>query len=118
MIAEFTITNQDLWNDYVEKNTSAYGREIIEYAARWANLIEAEIEKGQALEDIAKETSHQADTNGITGFMFGAAVHTLARTWKHGESLRQWHNLDCGPEQGKKANQQGGTINPAVFTMK
>ena len=42
----------------------------------------------------AKEASHLADSEGITGFMYGCAVSMLAQCWKHGEELRRWHNKD------------------------
>ena len=48
--------------------------------------------QGERLAAIASECSYLADS-GITGFMYGAAVSTLARVWIHGEALRLWHNL-------------------------
>ena len=73
---------------------------------------------GDELEDIAEETSHSADTDGITGFMYGAAVSTLASSWKHGERLRCWHNLDTQlGNEGKRANESGGTLNPAILNI-
>lgn len=113
------IRNQEVWNQYVELNDDPYGKGIIQYAERWANLMEEEINKGKELSEIARDTSHEADTEGITGFMYGAAVATLASVWEHGEALRQWSNLDLqiGTE-GEEANRTGGTLNPALMTIK
>ena len=67
--------------------------------------MEAKLDDGRKLEDIAKETSHQTDTDGITGFMYGCAAQALAHYWVHGEALRRWHNLDTQiTDEGEKAN--------------
>lgn len=59
-----------------------------------------------------------ANTDGITGFMYGCAVSGLAKFWKHGEQLRRWHNKDSqlGTE-GDEANESGGVLNPAILTI-
>ena len=95
-----------------------YGAEIIRYAEAWADLMEAEIARGRPLEDVALQTSHTADTDGITGFMYGCAVQILSQCWRHGEALRKWHNLrtQIGNE-GQRANESGGCLNPALLTI-
>ena len=88
------------------------------YAARWANLMEQELAKGAKLKDIAKTTSCAADVEGITGFMYGCAVSILAHAWEHGEELRQWHNLSTQlGNEGEKANESGGVLNPALLSI-
>ena len=58
----------------------------------------------------ADKLSHEADVEGITGFMYGCAVSILSQCWKYGEELRKWHN--------KEYNYEGdGVVNPAVFTI-
>lgn len=57
------------WNRTVQNNQDAYGSGVIRFTERWANMMEQEIEKGSKLRDIAERTSHEADTDGITGFM-------------------------------------------------
>ena len=112
-------SNADLWHTYVAKNTDGYGAGIIAYAQRWAELMETRIAAGEDLMQCAEPTSHEADTNGITGFMYGAAVATLAGCWVYGEQLRRWHNLETqiGTE-GEQANQHGGVLNPAVLHIR
>lgn len=111
-------SNESNWQKWVTANTDPYGRACVEYAERWAHLMETRIEAGAALEDIAKSTSHEADTDGITGFMYGAAVSMLAQSWIHGEQLRRWHNLDTQiGKEGEKANESGGVLNPALLSF-
>lgn len=111
-LASFQISNQDLWESAVKSNSNdPYSYACVKYAADWAHLMEQRLRLGAALPDIAKETSHEADTGGITGFMYGAAVHMLASCWAFGKELQRWHNASYGVPSTK------GTINPAILTI-
>lgn len=120
-LAQFTLKAYDgkeKWDKYVKNNQGSYGRGIIEFAARWANLMEQKMGQGEGLASFAKSTSHQADTDGITGFMYGVAVATLANVWLYGEELRHWHNLDIQiGNEGEAANEEGITLNPALINQ-
>jgi hypothetical protein len=106
------------WLRGVKLNTDPYGRGIITFAERWARLMQLEMANGRRLENIASATSDEADTEGITGFMYGVAVSTLASCWKHGDQLRRWHNLDTQlGDEGERANKSGGTLNPAIINL-
>jgi hypothetical protein len=107
------------WELSKANNTDPYGARILSYAEDWANFMEREMKLGKKLEDVAKLTSREADTDGITGFMYGAAVATLAYAWKWGDELRRWHNLDIQiGDEGKKANESGGVLNPAILNIR
>jgi hypothetical protein len=109
---------QSKWDEQVRINDDPYGKATVDYAKRWAELMEQRMAIGEKLNDIAKITSHEADTDGITGFMYGCAVGILASIWEHGEKLRRWHNLDTQiHDEGEKANASGGVLNPAVLNI-
>lgn len=112
------LKDADGWGKFVENNQDPYGSCVVRYVEAWANLMEARIATGETVEQCAKETSHEADTEGITGYMYGCAVNVLAHCWEHGETLRRWHNLDTqvGVE-GIIANENGGTLNPALLNI-
>jgi len=98
------------YDEWKANNTNPYGSAIFRYAEKWANLMEERLTKGEKIEDIAKELSHKADTEGITGFMYGCAVSILSQCWEYGEELREWHN--------KQYNYDGkGVVNPAVLKI-
>ncbi len=110
--------DKEFWESGLQKNDDSYGSGVYRFAERWADLMEKQISKGKKLKDIAEETSSEADNEGITGFMYGAAVNVLSRTWKHGEELRRWHNIDTQiGNEGEKANESGGTLNPALLNI-
>jgi hypothetical protein len=107
------------WKEYEKTNsTDDYSKEVVNYSKRWAELMEEKMEAGEKIVDMAASTSHDADTDGITGYMYGAAVSGLAAFWKHGEELRRWHNLDTQiGSEGERANKSGGTLNPALLNV-
>lgn len=106
-------------NSNTKKDPSGYGLGIIHYAEAWADLMEVGMARGQKLEDVAEKASHDADTEKITGCMYGMAVSILAKHWKYGEQLRRWHNKDCQlNDEGDRANESGGVLNPAMITVK
>jgi len=112
------IINRELWGKSVHGNQDEYGAAVIRYAERWADLMEAQMQTGQPLATIWKSSSHKADTEGITGFMYGAAVSILAEVWEHGEDLRKLHNIDTQIQQeGERANETGGVLNPALLCV-
>lgn len=112
------VSDEAAWQSWKDNNQDGYGAGVIAFAERWARLMQLEMANGQKLEDIASATSHEADTEGITGFMYGAAVSTLASCWKYGDQLRRWHNLDTQlGDEGEKANETGGILNPALLRI-
>jgi hypothetical protein len=106
------------WEKCVKNNSDPYGACTVRYAARWAHLMEKRMEAGEKIATIADQSSHDADLEGITGFMYGCAVSILAHAWKHGEALRLWHNLKTQiGKEGEKANETGGVLNPALLNI-
>ncbi len=116
---EFALTDAAGWHRAVKNNQDSYGSGVIRFAARWAHLMEQRMAKGETLLDqIAEPTAREADTEGITGFMYGCAVEILSHVWVHGEQLRRWSNLktQIGGE-GERANADGGVLNPALLVV-
>lgn len=110
----FSISNQDEWDTYVEKNTDPYGKAILLFASTWANLMEKELKdefnpSDELIDKLANEASDSV--GGITGFMYGAGVKVLADCWRYGKELNKWHNKKYGQEDAK------GTVNPAILTI-
>lgn len=104
---------QPEFDNFVKINSDdAYSKATVDYTIAWADLMEKGIADGMKLEDIAEEASHKADTEGITGFMYGLAAKVLAHFWEHGEALRIWHNGQYGVGPDKK-----GIVNPAILTI-
>jgi len=113
-----TLRDPEGWKKSCEVNSDGYGGAVMSYAERWARLMEARMAKGERIADIADECSHLADSEGITGFMYGCAVGILSKVWQHGEALRLWHNLKTQiRDEGERANESGGVLNPACLSI-
>lgn len=95
---ELLLTDSDYWNKQVVINQDPYGKAVVDYAARWGKLMQYYLvnEPNKAFDQIASDTSYQADLEGITGFMNNCAVAILSACWIHGELLRKWHNAFWG----------------------
>jgi hypothetical protein len=106
------------WLESKAANHDAYGGGVLNYAEKWARLMQKSLTNGATIAECAEQLSHVADDEGITGFMYGCAVSLLAQCWVHGEELRRWHNKDTqiGTE-GDEANERGGTLNPAMLSI-
>lgn len=104
--------DRNLWDEAVAKNTDSYGKGVMKFAERWARLMQAQLAAGKTLAECAEETSHAADVDGITGFMYGCAVQILSQAWIHGEELRKWHNKEHGVAEDAE-----GVVNPAVLVV-
>jgi hypothetical protein len=94
----------------------AYGLACFSYADRWATMMEAEMAANPDVDfgEMAKRLSHEADVEGITGFIYGMAVGILSECWVEGDLLRRWHNKRHGVADDKLDD---GVVNPAVLTI-
>ncbi len=115
-------TDQAAWDKWKSNQVddSDYGLAIFAFAEDWADRMEAAIEGGESLEDCASRTSHEASqtAGGVTGYQAGAGASMLAKLWIHGEEFRKWWNRDCQiGDEGEKANESGGTLNPALMVV-
>lgn len=116
--AVLTLKDAVAWKSWTDANQDAYGGAVMSYASRWGRLMEAYMKSGETLAQCADRASHLADTEGITGFMYGVVVSMLSVAWIHGEELRCWHNLKTQiGNEGEKANESGGVLNPALLRM-
>jgi len=68
------LSNELDWQKSRDANPSGYGGAILSYAECWARLMQVEMANGKELKDIADSTSHEADIDGITGFMYGVSL--------------------------------------------
>lgn len=106
------VADEAAWQSLKDQNGDPYGSAVVRYAEMWARLMQAEMAGGAELEDVADATSSAADIEGVTGYMHGAAVHSLAHCWVHGDRLRKWHNRQWGVSDDRE-----GTVNPAILTF-
>ena len=101
---------------------NTYGGAVMYFAKRWAEAMEEALASAQSIgdcaNDLSKEVNHAMGNLCLTGFQHGCAVSILSECWMHGESLRQWHNLKTQiRDEGERANESGGVLNPALICV-
>ena len=89
-ILPFSLKDKDAWEQSVEVNKDdRLSNGITLYAARWAHMMEAEMEQyGVSLPNCANRLSHEADLIGLSGAAFWCAVNVLEQVWEYGDGLR------------------------------
>lgn len=112
------LADAEMWQSWIDANKDFYGAACCTYAERWGRMMQVAMREGQSVAKAAESTQFDADLEGITGFMYGCAVGMLSKAWKHGEELRRWHNLNTQiGNEGEKANESGGVLNPALLSI-
>lgn len=91
-VLSLTLRDRESWEKTAAVNKKdGYGA-VIRYAETWGRLMEARVLAGQTVAECAEETSSIADTEGITGSMYGFAASMLCQWWVHGDALRAWRD--------------------------
>jgi len=88
------IKDELVWAEYKKNNQDdGYGLGILRFVERWGLMMQAAIESSsdktpeQVIEEQANALMREADSEGITGFMYGAAVKVLYDCWLYGDQL-------------------------------
>lgn len=119
------VVDEDAWKADTEfpddpDMENEYARAIVRYAESWGRLMQVRLSADETamVADVAEKASHDSDLEGSTGFMYGLAVNLLAKHWVRGEELRRWHNLKYQiRDEGERANESGGVLNPAIISV-
>ena len=83
----------------------------IDFADRWARLMQLELAVGKKLEEIASRTAEEAYDGGLPLMIIHPVVkYLLSKEWKHGEELRRWYNLGVDATDGAEANKSPGIV--------
>lgn len=77
---------------FVKVNSSdSYSFGVVRFVIAWMIFMEKEIGDGDPSEIIPKvyeKYASEADTDGITGFMYEAAVHFISDLWQYGDIFK------------------------------
>lgn len=96
------------YREWYNKNLDSYGHLVFTYAERWAEMLEAVIEKTEkeqpieAIMTYAKRLSYEANEEEITRYMYGRAIGILTQYWVYGEELKQWNLAERARTEGIK----------------
>lgn len=113
---------EEAYKRYKESNNEdPYSARIVSFGEEWARLMEAEMGSGKELtSEMMDRCAGQADTDGITGFMYGAAASALSHFWEHAEKFQVAFNTQYMPKEKAEElakTRPGATVNPAIITI-
>lgn len=101
------IKNKKEYQDWFDKNSNdPYGKRCFTYAEDWANMMESKLEQDGVLnKEIIEKFSNDADTDGITGFMFGASKSILKECWIYGYYI-EYYMMNITTERKKQIERE------------
>lgn len=111
------ITKQDDWDKWVESNQDDYGKACVDVAREVMRYLD-EREGDFDCHAIITEADDNIKAGGITGFMAAAVAQMVSHCHSRGEEFRRKWNLDNQiRNEGEKANESGGVLNPAILNI-
>ena len=113
------ITNTDGWKKYEDSNQDDYGKACVDVAREVMRLLD-EREGAFDPHKLICEADDLAlgDDGGITGFMAGCIASMIAQCHSRGDEFRRaWNTHNQIGDEGDRANESGGVINPALLTI-
>lgn len=112
-----SIVNQEAWDSWVKNNSDPYGKCCIDVTRQVMKLLDKEPGDFDC-HDIICQADRDIEAGGITGFMAGAVASMVSKCHSRGEEFRRKWNLDTQiDDEGEKANELGGTLNPAILVI-
>lgn len=110
-----SVVDPDAWEAFKTANTAdGFSTGVVEFIERWARLMEAEINDGRTVAQVARRTLELAD-QGLAGSPYAMAVATLGQHWPHGKDLLMWHNRPVVVvNAAETANASGAVSGPAL----
>lgn len=111
------ISDTDKWQSWLDANKDPYGGACIQVARRVMELLDAEPGDFDTHKIIC-QADDESGAGGITGYMAGCVANMVSQCHSRGEEFRRKWNLDNQlGDEGEKANEGGGTLNPALLNI-
>ena len=115
-----SISNQEAWDKWVTSNTDPYGGACVNVARAAMELLDNgfELSEPKDTHRLICEADDKAGAGGITGYMAGAAASMISQCHSRGDEFRRlWNRDNQINDEGDKANNSGGVLNPAILNI-
>lgn len=111
------ITDKEKWQSWVDNNKDSYGKACVDVAREVMNILDED--KPFDPHRIICDADNKIDAGGITGFMAGCVAQMVSQCHSRGEEFRRaWNTQYQIKDEGDKANEEGGVLNPALLVVK
>ena len=120
VVTKMPITNRSGWKKWEKSNTDPYGKCCVDVAREVMRLLDLpEYANNFDSHTIICKADDNIDADGITGFMAGCVASMVSKCHSRGEEFRRKWNLDNQiQDEGEKANEGTGVLNPAILNIK
>lgn len=111
------ISNTEAWDSWVTKNKDDYGKACVDVARKVMELLD-DREGDFDTHAIICEADDAIEAGGITGFMASCVASMVSKCHSRGEEFRRkWNGDNQIGDEGDKANESGGVLNPALLCI-
>ncbi len=111
------ITDETIWKSWVDANTDPYGKACVDVARRAMEILDEEPGDFDCHALICK-ADKDIKCGGISGFMAGCVAGMISKCHSRGEEFRRkWNKNNQIGDEGDKANESGGVLNPALLNI-
>lgn len=112
------IIKQEKWDVWVNSNKKeGYGSACVSVAKRVMEILDEEPGEFDCHKIICR-ADDDSKAGEITGFMAGCVAQMVSQCHSRGEEFRRKWNLDNQlHDEGEKANESGGILNPAILSI-
>ncbi len=106
------------WDKAVNNNKDPYGSACIKVAKRAMEILDEDPGDFDTHKLICR-ADDESSAGGTTGYMAGAVASMVSVCHSRGEEFRKkWNHDNQIQDEGDKANESGGVINPALINVK
>lgn len=111
------IVDREGWEKCQKNNTDPYGNAVIMVARKAMEILDSEPGDFDPHKLLCR-ADDESCAGGITGFMAGCAASIISGAHSRGEEFRRKWNTHCQiGNEGDKANESGGVLNPAILSI-
>jgi len=112
------LSDQEGWQKCQDNNQDGYGGACVAVAYHAMKVLDDPEYKITDPHKLICDADNKAETGGITGYMAGAAASMISGCHKRGDEFRRIWNGDVAiGDEGDKANESGGILNPALLNI-
>lgn len=110
------LKDEKAWAEWVESNQDSYGKACVDVARRVMELLDEA--NNFDTHQIICQADDDIEAGGITGFMAGYVAKMVSQCHERGEEFRvAWNSDNQIGDEGDKANEGDGILNPALLTI-
>ena len=111
-----SITNQEAWDKAVKVNDEPYGKACVDVTRRVMEILDEDNDFD--CHEIICRADKDVKAGDITGFMASCVAQMISSCHSRGEEFRRaWNKDNQIGNEGEKANESGGVLNPALLNI-